>query len=114
MVSLRSVGLALAIGLALTLSGLLIRTPVMRDENTAGERLGVPSQWVAAPNDNVGEEEASEWIIPEHPRIGLVFLIPFAYDWLFWTLVAATLLAVLSFLRRRRNRGQPPRAAPSA
>jgi len=113
MVSVRSVGLALAIGVALTLSSLLIRTPVMRDEDTAGERLGVPSQWVAAPNDDVGEEEASEWIIPEHPRIGLVFLIPFAYDWLFWTLVAATLLAVLS-LRRRRNRGQPPRAAPSA
>ena len=80
----------------------------------AGDLLGVPSHWVVVPYGKVGEEVASEWIIPEHPRIGLVFLIPFAYDWLFWTLAAAMLLAVLSFIRRRRSRGLPPRASPSA
>ena len=67
MVSVRSVGLPLAIGLALTLSSLLIRTPVMRDEDTAGGTTRSAYQWMAAPNDDVGEEEASEWIIPEHP-----------------------------------------------
>ncbi len=96
--------LAVAIGLAITIATWLIPQPVVFLEGAiAADRRGWPwpytyTLWPEATHSNA-HEFISDGFPARHRRLGNIFLLGFAVDWLLWTLGASFALMVTRLVR---------------
>ena len=96
---LRPVGLVFLAGFALSVVSILVARPV--SEGTAPAYLrGAPVAYaVDLARSDLGPAEADVLIIPDEPQIGPIHVVPFAYDWLFWSAVLS-LVGLLYWIGR--------------
>lgn len=105
MINARSIAVILVIGLLATTASLVVGRAISEPSGPPGGYLrGAPSAFLVDYDPSrISSDEAMELIIPERPRIGPVFLVPFAYDWLVWSAATVVVLGAAWIGRRWRT-----------